>query len=63
MKRLWNCLQEFPGISDSAGCGSLIVFDQTLHKPVVIEFYLNKKLIIRQIFLAHNKVMQMNFIQ
>ena len=43
MKRLWNCLPEFPGISDSMGCRSLIVFNQTLHKPVVIEFYLNKK--------------------
>ena len=43
MKRLWNCLPEFPGISYSTGYGSLIVFDQTLHKPVVIEFYLDKK--------------------
>lgn len=63
MKRLWNCLPEFTGISDSTGYGSLIVFYQTVHKPVVIEFYLDKKVMIRQAFLVNNKVMQMSFIQ
>ena len=37
------------------GCGLLIVFDQALHKSVLIEFSLDRKLTIRQVFLVHSK--------